>query len=55
MKPVFVNLNFEPGHLLSAIKEIRIVNATGYEIPSFIVFENHTGGFVTSALSNVPG
>jgi len=50
MKPVFVNLNFEPGHLLSAIKEIRIVNATGYEIPSFIVFENHTGGFVTSAL-----
>jgi hypothetical protein len=50
MKPVLINLNFEPGHLLSAIKEVRIVNATGYEIPSFIVSENYTGGFVTSAL-----
>ncbi|MEM0117541.1 MAG: hypothetical protein QXV32_03765 [Conexivisphaerales archaeon] len=49
MKPVFVDVNFEPGHLTSALKEIRIINGTGYEVPSFIVSENYSGGFVTSA------
>ena len=50
MKPVFVNVNFEQGHLLSALKEVRIINSTGKEVPSFIVSENYANGFVASAL-----
>jgi hypothetical protein len=48
-EPVFVPLDFAFSHVASASIELKLTNQTGQEIPSYILDEQSTQGFVTSA------
>lgn len=49
MKPVLAQVNFPTGHLVSAMNEIRVVNSSNVEIPSFIISTKQYNGYISSA------
>jgi hypothetical protein len=47
--PFFIDLAFPTSHLFDAAAELRLVDQTGQEVPSYVVDEVSSGGFVASA------
>jgi hypothetical protein len=47
--PIFLLVNFPFSHLSDATAELRLVSSTGAEVPSYVLDEVSTNGFVTSA------
>lgn len=48
-QPVFLQIGFPRGHVLSAASEVRAFNSSGAEYPSYVVSQHDSGPFVTSA------
>jgi hypothetical protein len=47
-EPVLVHVTFPPAHLADAASELTLRDVNGTEVPSFIVDETTSGGFVVS-------
>jgi hypothetical protein len=57
-RPFFIRLTFPSSHLFDAAAELRLVDNSGQEVPSYVLDEVTSGGFVSSAwllvLGNLP-